>query len=134
MPLRIVFVVALTFAACTSLVVSSSAHAMSSSSDDADLGSSDVVPIAGPADAAIDRDGTVGLKTSNSAARPGIAGAREHLPSLSGAGLAAAILAGFLPAIIMMVRSHRRRRAGGNSGSSAAGPLHAGDSAPFGAA
>lgn len=107
---------------------------MSSSSDDADLGSSDVVPIAGPADAAIDRAGTVGLKTSISAARPGIAGAREHLPSLSGAGLAAAILAGFLPAIIMMVRSHRRRRAGGNSGSSAAGPLHAGDSAPFGAA
>jgi hypothetical protein len=134
MPLRIVFVVALTAAACTSLVAPSSAHAMSSSSDDADLGSSDTVPIAGPTSAAVTRDGTVGLKTSTSEAHPGISGAREHLPSLSGVGLAAAIVAGFLPAIIMMVRSHRRRRAGGSSGSSAAGPLHAGDSATFGAA
>jgi hypothetical protein len=110
-----------------------SAHAMSSS-DDADLASSDTVPIAGPTGAAVTRAGTVGVKTSRPESQPGLASASAHLPSLSGVGLAAAVVAGFLPAIVMMVRSHRRRRAAGHQGPAGAGSLRADDSATFGAA
>jgi hypothetical protein len=133
MPLRIAFAVALTIAACASvsLVAPLSAHAVSSS-DDADLNSSDSVPIAGPTGAAVNREGTVGVNTSRPESHPDLASA--HLPSLSGVSLALTILAGFLPAIVMMVRSHRRRRASAHSGASHAGSLHAGDSASFGAA
>lgn len=133
MPLRIAIVVTLTLAACTSLAALSSVHAMPSS-DDADLASSDAVPIAGPTDAATSRAGTVGLKTSRADALPGLSEATAHLPSLSGVGLAAAIIAGFLPAVIMMVRSHRRRRASGHGGAQVGDTLHADDSASFGAA
>lgn len=135
MPLRIAIAVTLTIAACasTSLVAPLSAHAMSSS-DDADLGSSDTVPIAGPTGAAVTRAGTVGVNTSRPESPPALSGASAQLPSLSGVGLAAAIVAGFLPAIVMMVRSHRRRRAGGPGSASDAGTLHPDDSATFGAA
>lgn len=115
MPLRIAIVASLTVAACMVVplsvnAVSSSSEDMSESADDPDPG--DAVPIIGPIDASAPRDGTMGARASKAG----------HRPSLSGVGLAAAIIAGFLPSFLMMARSSRRKRAGPASGAAASGP------------
>src|SRR5690554_367439 len=102
MPLRIAIVASLTIAAC--MVVPISVNAVSSgkedlaeNADDPDPG--DAVPIIEPIDASDTRDGTMGARASTAGHRPG----------LSGVGLAAAIVAGFLPSFFMMARSSRRK-------------------------
>ncbi|ACY19061.1 hypothetical protein [Haliangium ochraceum] len=117
MPFRIALITSLTIAAC--MAVPLSVNAVSSpgteevvDSDDPDPGS-DTVPIAEPTVAEAPRIGPVG-----EVSHPSIAAAPPHgssEPSLSGVGLAAAVIAGFVPACWVMARSSRRRRAGPNS-------------------
>lgn len=140
MPLRIALVASLTIAAC--MVVPLSVNAVSTPGseevvDADDPGpSSDSVPIAEPAyvDNARDREATIdtaGDTAERSSPLPyGVSMMPDTIstPSLSGVGLAAAVLAGFLPACFVMARSSRRRRAGPLRGmSSFGGPEGEGD-------
>ncbi len=116
MPLRIAIVASLTLAACMIVPFTVNAVSPSSGANDAAVAgsdepdSSDPVPISEPAGADDSVHGTAGYVATVTVAKA--AGAPGYPRERSLASLGLLILAGFLPALMMMLRSSQRRRAG----------------------